>query len=60
MATLPFIPAANDHRDQTEEVDPGDVVPGYVWLGGNEHWYRLEMPGDRNPAELERAGEPTQ
>jgi hypothetical protein len=55
----PFVLAANDRRDQAAPVDPGDVVQGHVWLGRHEHWYRLEMPADRNTLELELAGEPT-
>jgi len=56
---LPFVLAEHDRREAAAHIAAGDVVQGHVWLGRHEHWYRLEMPGDRNTLELELAGEPT-
>jgi len=56
---LPFVLAEHDRREAAARIHPGDVVQGHVWLGRHEHWYRLEMPDDRNTLELELTGEPT-
>jgi hypothetical protein len=56
---LPFVLAAHDRRDAAAHIAPGETVRGHVWLDRHEHWYRLEMPDDRNTLGLELAGETT-
>jgi hypothetical protein len=55
----PFRRAAHGSRAAAAPLTANRPVAGRVWLGQHEHWYRLDVPGDRNTLDIRLAGEPT-
>lgn len=49
----------NDTRANAALLSTGEPVRGYVSLGRREHWYRLQVPADRNLLSVTMNGDPT-